>query len=155
MDGVVADFDGYARKVVRSNPVDSKWKDEDWREISKNPRLYRDLEKTAEADILVEFCQDICSMYQFDLFFLTAVPRGNDMPWAFHDKMVWVQKYFPTIPLRFGPYAKDKWQHCCLRDILIDDRPSNILEWNNAGGHGILHQGNIDQTLKTLSFYIL
>jgi 5'(3')-deoxyribonucleotidase len=84
--------------------------------------------------------------------FLTAVPKGNDVPWAFYDKVVWVQNYFPDIPVMFGPFSKDKWQHCKPGDILIDDRKSNIAEWQAAGGRPILHEGNIKSTLAALDY---
>ena len=32
--------------------------------------------------------------------------------------------------------------------ILIDDRPTNIERWQNAGGYGILYQANRDQLTK-------
>jgi hypothetical protein len=50
----------------------------------------------------------------------------------------------------FGPYSKDKHQHCRPGDILIDDRSSNIEEWQAAGGIAIHHK-NIDTTLQELS----
>jgi hypothetical protein len=78
------------------------------------------------------------------------VPKGNDVKWAFYDKVMWAQKYYPNIPVHFGPYSVDKWHHCQLGDILIDDRASNIEEWRAAGGIAI-HHVDIDATLYELS----
>ena len=50
----------------------------------------------------------------------------------------------------FGPYSKDKWQHCNAGDILIDDRQSNIDEWRAAGGIAI-HHVSLNSTLYELS----
>ena len=36
------------------------------------------------------------------------------------------------------------------KHILIDDREKNIREWEDAGGTGILHQGDFKETLKKL-----
>ncbi len=81
---------------------------------------------------------------------MTAVPKGNDIQYAFFDKVEWAQKYFPGVPVFFGPYSKDKYQHCKVGDILIDDRISNIEEWRAAGGLAI-HHVDINSTLIELS----
>jgi 5'(3')-deoxyribonucleotidase len=151
MDGVVADFDEYAESILGSLPGHNGiYPDEEWNKIAANPRLYRDLKKTSYADRLVDECRDLAATKSYALIFLTAVPKGNDVKWSFYDKVVWAQNYFPDIPVHFGPFSKDKWQHCQPGDILIDDRPSNIHEWRVAGGIAI-HHTNIDTTLHELS----
>ena len=150
MDGVVADFDEYAFRVLGVAPSGGVYPDDIWKQIAENDRLYRDLKKTDYADQLVDECRDLALTKEWQLIFLTAVPKANDIKWAFYDKMVWVQKYYPDIPVHFGPYSFDKWQHCQPGDILIDDRPSNIEEWRTAGGIAI-HHVDIDATLYQLS----
>ncbi len=151
MDGVVADFDDYAERILGPLPGHHGiYPEEQWNKIASNPRLYRELKKTSYADRLVEECRDLAATKGYDLLFLTAVPKGNDIKWAFYDKMVWAQLLFPGIPVHFGPYSLDKWRHCQPGDILIDDRPSNIAEWRVAGGIAI-HHTNIDATLYELS----
>ena len=150
MDGVVADFDSYAKTVLNTDSMKHSWPEHEWKKIASNPRLYRDLKRTTEADDLVIFCTNLCNKNNWDLLFLTAVPKDNDMPWAFYDKVQWVQKYYPSIPVHFGPHSHDKWKHCIKGDILIDDRPSNIEQWNKADGIGILHKGNLSDTLMQL-----
>jgi 5'(3')-deoxyribonucleotidase len=145
MDGVVADFNGYASEILNKQQlVHDRWPDEEWNVLKENPRLYRNLKKTKEADTIVAFCKKYCEERQYQLLFLTAVPKANDVPWAFYDKVLWVQEYYPDIPVMFGPYSKDKHTHCILGDILIDDRTSNITEWINAGGIGLLYKNNFD-----------
>lgn len=151
MDGVVADFDEYASRVLGPIPQSSGiYPDEQWQKIADNKRLYRDLKKTPYADDLVAECGDLALTKGWDLMFLTAVPKANDIKWAFYDKMVWAQLLFPGIPIHFGPYSHDKWKHCQPGDILIDDRASNIEEWRAAGGIAIRHV-DIDATLYELS----
>lgn len=151
MDGVVADFDEYAESVLGSLPGHNGiYPDEQWNKIAANPRLYRDLKKTLYSDRLVAECKDFALTKGHNLYFLTAVPKGNDIKWSFNDKVVWAQQHFPGIPVMFGPYSKDKWQHCQPGDILIDDRLSNIDEWRVAGGIAIHHK-SIDATLYELS----
>jgi hypothetical protein len=140
MDGVVADFDEYAARTLGVPPSAGIYPDEVWYKLASNARLYRDLLKTSYADKLVFQCSRYAKQYGYDLKFLTAVPKGNDVPWAFFDKVIWAQDFFPGIPVMFGPYSKDKHVHCRAGDILIDDRLSNISEWFAAGGTAIHHK---------------
>jgi 5'(3')-deoxyribonucleotidase len=139
MDGVVADFDEYAARTLGVPPSAGIYPDEVWYKLASNARLYRDLVKTSYADELVFQCSRLAKLHNYELKFLTAVPKGNDVPWAFYDKVVWCQTYFPGIPVMFGPFSRDKHVHCQAGDILIDDRKSNIEEWQAAGGKAILH----------------
>ena len=150
MDGVVADFDEYAFRKVGAPPSAGVYPNDIWKQLAENHRIYRDLNKTPYADELVFQCSVFARQNNFLLRFLTAVPKDNDMPWSFHDKMNWAQIWFPSIPVFFGPYSKDKHHHCKKGDILIDDRISNIEEWNAAGGIGILHKGDYKMTLTEL-----
>ena len=152
MDGVVADFDGYAEKMLGAeHKVNDVWPYSVWQKLLENQRLYRDLDKTVEADALVEYCRYFCKIRGYNLHFLTAVPKGNDVHWAFYDKVVWVQNYYPDIAVHFGPFSKDKQVHCKPGDILIDDRNSNISEWQAAGGIAILHKGDLGNTISLLA----
>ena len=150
MDGVVADFDEYAARTLGLPPSEGVYPEDKWTQLASNPRLYRDLRKTPYADDLVIFCKHIAKKQNWDLKFLTAVPKGNDVPWAFYDKVFWAEKYFSGIPVFFGPYSKDKWQRCQPNDILVDDRKSNIEEWHKQGGRAILHTDFIS-TVEKLS----
>lgn len=150
MDGVVADFDEYAARTLGIPPSQGIYPDEVWYKLAANSRLYRDLVKTPYADQLVFECSKFAKQHNYEFMFLTAVPKGNDVPWAFYDKVYWARHNFPTIPVMFGPYSKDKHQHCKAGDILIDDRLSNIEEWRAAGGIAIHHTA-INSTLHELS----
>lgn len=150
MDGVVADFDEYAMRTLNVPPSGGIYSQEIWNQLAANPRIYRELKKTPYADELVEYCRQLCNDQKWDLKFLTAVPKGNDVPWAFYDKMSWAWFFFPDIPVMFGPFSKNKYQHCRSGDILVDDRRSNVEEWSDAGGIGILHT-NIESTKGKLA----
>lgn len=150
MDGVVADFDGYAHRVLGLPPSGGIYPDDVWQQLAQNPRIYRDLLPTPYAGQLFRECVNFCLKHKYEWAFLTAVPKGNDVKHAFYDKVEWVQKYFPSTTVFFGPFSKDKHQHCRPGDILIDDRRSNIEEWRASGGLGILHS-DIDSTLTQLN----
>ena len=141
MDDVVADFAKAALAIAGFlMPEDNKAKYpiDVWHKFLECPRLYRDLEKCQHADTIVSECLYLANQKGWDVKFLTAVPRDNDFPWAFNDKIEWAKKYFPTIPVWFGPYSTDKHKHCKPGDVLVDDRVRNIEQWISAGGIGIL-----------------
>lgn len=143
MDGVVADFNEYAERTVGAPPSTGEYPDDIWNKLAQNSRLYRDLKVKPGGKDLVDWIE----YYRFSNFdkeifiaFLTAIPRNNDLPFAFYDKVRWAADNFPGIPVFFGPYSKDKWQHCQPGDILIDDRESNCQDWINHGGQSFQYR---------------
>jgi 5'(3')-deoxyribonucleotidase len=142
MDDVVADWMQSARDIVKRNwNYGERIPDSDWDKVKAKMRFYRDLPLKTGANELVEFCRDaVADGLAEDLRFLTALPHGNDVPYAVYDKVRWADRYFPGIPMLIGPYSKDKWQHCKPGDILIDDRVSNCEEWIAAGGHAHIYR---------------
>jgi 5'(3')-deoxyribonucleotidase len=151
MDGVVADFDKYANEILGySTPGGKRYPLEDWAKISANPRFYRHLDLCPYADLLVNTVWKLAKQHGYEVKFLTAVPRANDVPYCFQDKVEWAKENFPEIPVWFGPYSHDKQVHCRPGDVLIDDRDDNINDWNSAGGIGILHQGDVTRTIDQL-----
>jgi 5'(3')-deoxyribonucleotidase len=151
MDGVVADFDAYANKVVGySTPGGKRYPLEDWAKIAANPRFYRHLAVCPGADVLVNNVWQMAKAAGYDVKFLTAIPRANDVPYCFQDKVEWAKENFPDIPVWFGPYSHDKHHHCQPGDILIDDRDDNIRDWNSAGGQGILFRGDVAAAISQL-----
>lgn len=141
MDDVVADFKGYARRILKKEPESNfRYPQAEWERLKDNPHIYRDLRVKDGAEDLVKWCHAWCIQHNEELFFLTALPRNNDIPWAIWDKVHWAKKHFPGIPVRFGPYSGDKWKHCEPGDILIDDRSSNCREWDAAGGRSFQYK---------------
>lgn len=144
MDDVVADFTGYANWVTDSNyeADGGRFPNDVWQEIIKNQHIYLDLKLKQDANALVDWCRNAGNQIGFDIYFLTALPRANDVKFAEPDKIKWADHYFPGIPVLFGPHSQDKWQHCEEGDILIDDRESNCKEWEAAGGQAFMYRSN-------------
>lgn len=153
MDGVVSDFDGYAhRELGIETKAGIRFSQDDWYKLREfNERIYRDIPVLPGAEDFVKDVECLAGHYGYDIRFLTAVPRENDLGWAFWDKMEWAKKHFPFIPVWFGPYSDDKQHHYKPGHILIDDRVKNIDSWSK---HGILHRGDYKETLDTLTQYI-
>jgi hypothetical protein len=136
MDGVIADWNAGVRDIlgyIKEDP-NAHYPDKEWNRIKDNERMYRDLPIMAQAGALISLAKAFESQLGWNVLFLSAVPKGNDVHWAFWDKCLWAQKNFPGIPVHFGPFAKDKQVHCKPGDILVDDRRSNCEEWRAAGG---------------------
>lgn len=140
MDGVVADWE-----VAASSFLGRPMRDPDslthyrnteaeWARIKTQSRFYRDLPLMPRVDELVSLARTYRDQLGWELLFLTAVPKNDDVHWAFYDKVLWAQRYFPDIPVHFGPHSWDKCRHCSSGDILVDDRPDNCAQWREAGG---------------------
>lgn len=142
MDDVVADWMTAARDIVKRNwDYGERIPDEDWNKVKAKSRFYRDLPIKPGAFELVDFCRDaVADGLADDLRFLTALPHDYSVPFAAYDKVLWAMERFERIPVLFGPFSYDKWKHCQPGDILIDDRTSNCVEWENAGGHAHIYR---------------
>jgi hypothetical protein len=141
MDDVVADWMGFARQYLR----EPQWAegtmlpDATWRRLKDAQRMYSVLGVKEGAFELVDYCLALADRDIVEgVYFLSAIPHNNDMPFAPYDKVHWASEYFPDIPVFLGPYSEDKWQRCEPGDILIDDRRSNCEQWTRAGG--LAHQ---------------
>lgn len=152
MDGVLADFNKQAQTVLGASNQDThaaaqrgRWPEEQWRKLKADPHFYRTLPKTEIADELVNVARTLRDEFGWQLFILTAIPKANDMPDAFHDKILWVQDYFPDLRVHFGPYSNDKFRHAKPGDVLIDDRKDNCTQWEAAQGLAI----KVDDTNRT------
>ena len=151
MDGVVADFNGFASTVLHE-PVDfatEKWTPEQWEKLRNHPCLYKYLPKTPQADEVIALARRFRKELGWEVYMLTAVPKANDVPDAFSDKIHWMLRHYPDIAVRFGPFAKNKKDHCEPGDVLFDDRPSNCEEWRQSGGRAILAK-DADRALEEL-----
>ena len=144
MDGVLADFNAKAREVLGATEADSdqaaqvgRWPREKWETLKEIYHFYRILPKTPFADELVDMARRYRDELGWNLYILTAIPSGNDVPQAFQDKVEWIQEYYPDIAVHFGPYSRDKAHHCRPGDILVDDRYDNCESWRQAGGQAI------------------
>lgn len=140
MDGVVADWESAASQFLGRpmRPADPSTHyrntPEEWAKIKTNLRFYRTLPLMPRVQELVHLARQYRDVLGWELLFLTAVPKDDDVPWAFYDKIMWAQDYFPDIPVHFGPHSWDKARHCRPGSILVDDRPDNCLQWQEAGG---------------------
>lgn len=155
MDGVVADWQARVSEILgHPLPEGQRWPDTAWRSLINHQRLYSELPVMRDARYLVHQCQNLARDHGYELRFLTAVPRRNDFPWAFEDKVHWANRNFPGIPVWFGPYSDDKQIRSVPGNILIDDRASNVDQWRQQGGWAYLYLGEAKPALAALSQYL-
>ena len=152
MDGVVADFDMFAKDILGREigwGTTQDLSDAEWVKLASVDRLYYQLPMMPDATKLIAYVKSLNS--RFHVEFLTAIPRRTTIPSAHADKQAWIDKYFPGMKMNIGPYSHDKQKWCTPGDILIDDRPSNIEQWTAAGGIAVYHTGDVDASIKYLN----
>ena len=154
MDGVVADFDTATRRILNTmefDTINERWPDEGWEKLRTHPHLYRHLPKLPQADSMMALAERFRDELGWDLYMLTAIPRLNDIPDCFWDKIEWMQEYYPNVRVRFGPYSEDKQLHYRPGDILVDDRTVNCTQWRSRGGVAVqVRAGSYDLALAEL-----
>jgi hypothetical protein len=103
---------------------------------------------------LVKFSVDNFS----NLRILTALPyfRQDQSFESIMLKIAWAKRHIAhPIPVTFGPTPRDKHLHCHGPEwVLVDDTEENIIDWNAAGGHGILHT-SVDESIEGLKKIII
>jgi 5'(3')-deoxyribonucleotidase len=152
MDGVVADWEAAAAQhIQKQKDINGLWPKEDWEKIRSQIHFYRHLPEMPRARELMALARRFRDELGWELRMLTAVPRKNDMHETFHDKIDWMAERWPEVRVHFGPYAEDKQDHATPGDILVDDRPSNIQEWQAAGGIAVHVTKDYDLALEQLN----
>ena len=137
LDGVLADFDSHAEKLVLASGKRVTNEKEWWNILKADQNFFYNLKPMSYAMAILKAAHAVTPNVQI----LTALPAKHTFPNAEEDKRRWVEKYLgKSMKVNFGPYSKDKWKHAKPGDILVDDRLSNIQEWKNlAKCPAILH----------------
>jgi len=141
MDGVIVDFiKGYheltGRDITGSFHSDPAF----WEPIDKaGYNFWMNLEWTKDGKKLWNYIK------KYNPEILSAPSRQNDSRVGKHD---WVKRELPDSHLILRS-PENKKEFAKPNAILIDDRESNIDDWNKAGGIGILHTSTED-TIKQL-----
>lgn len=143
-DGVLADFDTGARKVLGMSSrgfEDRFGKREFWKRIARAPDFYAGLPLMPDARILFD------AVAHLDPIILTGLPLGN---WAAPQKVRWVERHFPGTHI-ITCMARDKYRHMMGPDVLVDDRADHRGKWEDAGGIFVHHKdarSSLDQLAR-------
>lgn len=132
-DGVLADFNGGASRVLGMSPEDFQRRfglKQFWNTLATEPDFFAELAPLPDARDLYEAvrtCQPVI---------LTGLPRGK---WAEPQKRRWAERHFPGTPM-ITTTAALKREHCRPGDALIDDWDTHRHRWEEAGGVFIHHR---------------
>ncbi len=136
-DGVLADFDEGAQRLLGMNPAAFEARHgrrEFWRRIATASNFYGTLPEMPDARQLFD------AVAHLQPTILTGLPIGN---WAAPQKIAWAATHFPGVPI-ITCIARDKHKHMAAGDVLIDDRENHRAAYENAGVVFVHHRDAAD-----------
>ena len=142
-DGVLADFDEGARRLLGMHPREFEAKHgrrEFWRRIAKARNFYGSLPEMPDARALFEAVEHLKPTI------LTGLPLGN---WAAPQKIGWAAEHFPGVPI-ITCMARDKHKHMKPGDVLVDDRENHRAAYQ-AAGVVFVHHKSAEDSLRQLA----
>ena len=150
MDEVLVDFLGGSEQILGRRYNDKSWKNSEEKKSllsKKAPNFFRNLKWKKDGKKLWDFIKGHGPKI------LSAFPQ-TWMPNAKADKAQWIKKNtrLPSSEVHLVARA-DKQRYAVSEmgqpNILIDDHPKNIREWQQAGGVGIVHR-SASETISKL-----
>jgi hypothetical protein len=139
LDGVLADFDRGVLELTGKRPEELP-PARMWSAIARHEDFFGTLALMEEAHRLWEFCAPHGPKI------LTGLPRGK---WAAPQKHRWVAKMLGADVEVITCQSSHKYRWSGPGHLLVDDRASLQLPWEEAGGHFILHR-SVEHTLEQL-----
>jgi len=142
-DGVLADFDLSARRLLRLRPkeyIDKHGRGMFWKRLAQAPNFYGDLPEMPDARVLFDAVKHLKPTI------LTGLPAGS---WAAPQKVEWAAEHFPGVPI-ITCMARDKHLHMHPGDVLVDDREKHRTEYE-AAGVVFVHHKNAEDSLRQLA----
>jgi len=153
MDGVLCDFDRAIFEIDGKTTVEDLREGDPefdlWKHIQKQgniAKFYTSLEWHPEGKLLWDYLETLSNVE-----ILTSLGGSNpDKEGARYGKEIWVKNHGIDVPLNFSQKAANKqYWVSSNKDVLIDDYETNIKQWNQAGGIGILFT-NAQDAIKKL-----
>ena len=142
-DGVLADFDEGARRLLGSSPGTFQRKhgrSAFWKRLAAAKDFYGTLAELPDAHVLFE------GVRHLNPTILTGLPLGN---WAAAQKIRWAEEHFPGVPV-ITCLARDKHKHMHPGDVLVDDRENHRAAYE-AAGVVFVHHKNASDSLRQLA----
>jgi hypothetical protein len=132
-DGVLADFDAGAKRLLGMSPAafeERHGKGEFWKRLARARNFYGELDEMPDAQQLFQAVKHLKPTI------LTGLPLGK---WAAPQKERWAAEHFPGVPI-ITTMARQKHLHMERGDVLVDDRENHRHLWEDAGGVFVHHK---------------
>ena len=142
-DGVLADFDLAARRLLGMSPknyIDQNGRGAFWARLAKAQNFYGALTEMPDARVLFDAVEHLQPTI------LTGIPVGR---WAAPQKVEWAAEHFPGVPI-VTCLARDKHLHMHPGDVLVDDREKHRALYESAGVV-FVHHKNAEDSLRQLA----
>ena len=142
-DGVLADFDLAARRLLGASPKDyiaEHGRGAFWKRLAKAKDFYGSLPEMPDAQLLFS------AVKHLEPTILTGLPLGN---WAAPQKVRWAAEHFSGVPI-ITCMARDKHKHMHPGDVLVDDREKHRAAYE-AAGVVFIHHRNAEDSLRQLA----
>ena len=142
-DGVLADFDLGARRLLGASPkqfIAKHGRGAFWKRLAKAPDFYARLPEMPDARRLFD------AVKHLEPTILTGLPMGG---WAAPQKIEWAAEHFPGVPI-ITCMARDKHKHMKPGDVLVDDREKHRAAYEEAGVV-FVHHKNAEDSLGQLA----
>jgi len=141
-DGVLADFDLGARKLLAMKPkefIAKHGRGIFWKRLANAKNFYGTLPEMPDARLLFD------AVKHLEPTILTGLPLGR---WAAPQKVEWAAGHFPGVPI-ITCMAADKHKHMHPGDVLVDDREKH-REAFEAAGIVFVHHKSAEESLRQL-----
>lgn len=141
-DGVLADFDLGARKLLGMKPkefIAKHGRGTFWKRLAHAKNFYGTLPEMPDARLLFD------AVKHLEPTILTGLPLGR---WAAPQKVEWAAGHFPGVPI-ITCMAADKHKHMHPGDVLVDDREKH-RETFEAAGIVFVHHKSAEESLRQL-----
>jgi 5'(3')-deoxyribonucleotidase len=142
-DGVLADFDQGARRLLGASPkqyIAAHGRDTFWERLARAKNFFGSLPEMPDARLLFD------GVRHLQPTILTGLPIGC---WAAPQKVEWAAEHFPGVPI-VTCMAQDKHKHMHPGDVLVDDREKHRPAYE-AAGVVFVHHRNAEDSLRQLA----
>jgi 5'(3')-deoxyribonucleotidase len=142
-DGVLADFDEGARRLLGMSPkryIAEHGRGAFWKRLARARNFYGSLPEMADAPRLFDAVEHLKPTI------LTGLPLGR---WAAPQKVEWAAEHFPGVPI-VTCMAREKHKHMHAGDVLVDDREKHRDAYE-AHGVVFMHHRNAEDSLRQLA----
>jgi hypothetical protein len=153
MDGVISDFHKKYFELFNVNPVgyrERKEEEDGYWDQFVNGRSFEKLDWYPGGVELVKFIRQL----DIPVEILTSSGGKKHHEAVEEQKKIWLKIQGFTYPVNVVPGRDKKAEFATPDSILIDDTADVIEGFVAAGGIGILHRGDVRQTIDTLKKHL-